>query len=76
MSCGVSHRHGLDPMLLWCRSAAVASIRPLIWELPHTAYIYAIYAANYLADYLSKLEHTGKRTIRLGPGNFKWWLEV
>ena len=35
MSCGVGHRRGLDPMLiwLWCRLAIVATIRPLAWEL-------------------------------------------
>ena len=39
MSCGVSHRYGLDPALLWlwCRPAAVAQIRPLAWESPYTA---------------------------------------
>ena len=37
MSCGVDCRHGSDLVLLWlwCRSAAVASIRPLAWELPY-----------------------------------------
>ena len=36
MSCGVGHRHGLDPALLWLwyRPAAVAVIRPLAWEPP------------------------------------------
>ena len=34
MSCGVGHRHGSDPMLLWCRPAAAAPIRPLALELP------------------------------------------
>ena len=31
MSCGVGHRCGLDPTLLWlwCRLAAVAPVRPL-----------------------------------------------
>ena len=29
MSCGVGHRRGLDLVLLWCRPAAVAPIRPL-----------------------------------------------
>ena len=34
MSCGVDHRSGSDPVLLWlwCRPAAVAPIRPLAWE--------------------------------------------
>ena len=42
MSCGVGHRHSLDPMLLWlwCRPAATAPIRPLAWEPP-----YAVVAA-------------------------------
>ena len=37
MSCGIGHRCGLDPSLLWlwCRRAAVALIRPLPWELPY-----------------------------------------
>ena len=37
MSCGVSCRCSLDPVLLWLwhRLAAVALIRPLAWELPH-----------------------------------------
>ena len=34
VSCGVGHRHGLDPMLLWHRLAA-SPIRPLAWELPY-----------------------------------------
>ena len=34
MGCGVGHRRGLDPALLWlwCRPAAAALIRPLGWE--------------------------------------------
>ena len=37
MSCGVGRRGGLDLALLWlwCRPAAVASIRPLAWEPPY-----------------------------------------
>ena len=37
MSCGVGHRRGSDPMLLWLwyRLAAVAPTRPLAWEPPH-----------------------------------------
>ena len=36
-SCGVGHRHGLDPVLLWLwrRPAATAPIRPLAWESPY-----------------------------------------
>ena len=35
MSCGVGHRLGSDPALLWLwrRPAAVAPIGPLAWEL-------------------------------------------
>ena len=37
-SCGVCRRRGSDPALLWlwCRLVAVAPIRPLAWEPPHT----------------------------------------
>ena len=37
MSCGVGHRRGLDPKLLWLwrRPAATAPIRPLAWEPSH-----------------------------------------
>ena len=35
MSCGVGHRYGLDPMLLWHRLAAAALIWSLAWELPY-----------------------------------------
>ena len=36
LSCGIGHRHGLDPALLWLwrRPAATASIWPLAWEIP------------------------------------------
>ena len=37
MSCGVGHRRGSDPTLLWLwrRPVATASIRPLAWEPPY-----------------------------------------
>ena len=37
MSCGVGHRHGSDPELLWLwhRPAATTPIRPLAWEPPY-----------------------------------------
>ena len=37
MSCGVGRRGGSDLALLWLwrRPAAVAPIRPLVWELPY-----------------------------------------
>ena len=39
MSCGVGHRWGSDLVLLWlwCKLAAVLSIRPLAWEPPCAA---------------------------------------
>jgi len=39
VSCGVGHRHGSDPTLLWLwrRLVATAPIRPLAWEPPYTA---------------------------------------
>ena len=36
MSCGVGQRCGLDPELLWCKTAAAAPMQPLTWE-PHYA---------------------------------------
>ena len=37
MSCGVGHRRGLDPSLLWlwCRLAATVLVQPLAWEPPY-----------------------------------------
>ena len=35
MNCGVGHRLGSDPMLLWL--GAVALIGPLAWKPPYTA---------------------------------------
>ena len=37
--CGIGHRLGSDPELLWlsCRPAATAPIQPLDWELPYAA---------------------------------------
>ena len=39
MSCGVGHRHGSDPTLLWLWHSLVATalIRPLSWEPPYAA---------------------------------------
>ena len=46
VSCGVGHRRGSDPALLWlwCRLAAAAPIGPLAWEPP-----YAMRAAQEMA---------------------------
>ena len=37
MNCSIGHRCGLDLVLLWlwCRLAAAAPFRPLVWELPY-----------------------------------------
>ena len=37
MSCGVGHRRGSDPALLWLwyRPAAIALIQPLAWGPPY-----------------------------------------
>ena len=37
VSCGVGHRRGSDPSLLWLwhRPVATAPMRPLAWELPY-----------------------------------------
>ena len=32
---GVGHRCGSDPVLLWCRLAAIAPIQPLAWEFSY-----------------------------------------
>ena len=39
MSCGVGHRRGSDPTLLWLwyRLAATALIQPLAWEPPYAS---------------------------------------
>ena len=39
MSCGVGHRGGSDPVLLWLwrRPVAIPPIRPLAWEPPYAA---------------------------------------
>ena len=39
VTCGVGHRQGSDPELLWlwCRPAAIAPIRPLSWKPPYAA---------------------------------------
>ena len=39
MSCGVGHRCGSDPALLWLchRPAATVLISPLVWEPPYAA---------------------------------------
>ena len=59
MSCGVGHRCGLDPVLLWLwyRLAAAAPIRPLAWEPP-----YAVGAAQEMAKKKKDKKQTHKKT--------------
>ena len=35
MSCGVGHRHGSDPPLLWRKPATTVPNGPLAWEPPY-----------------------------------------
>ena len=39
MGCGVGHRGGWDPVLLWLwrRPAVAAPVLPLAWEPPHAS---------------------------------------
>ena len=58
MSCGVGHRRGSDPPLLWLwrRLTAAAPIRPLAWEPP-----YAAGAAQEMAKRPKKKERKKKK---------------
>ena len=39
MNCGVGHRRGSDPSLLWlwCRLTAIPPMGPLAWKPPYVA---------------------------------------
>ena len=64
MSCGVGHRRGSDPALLWLwrRPAAIAAIRPLAWKPP--------YAAG-AAQEMAKRPKKKKIIIIINNNNFK-----
>ena len=64
MSCGVGHRRGLDPTLLWlwCRPAAAALIGPLAWEPP-----YAVGVA-LRKQKKTKKRKEGRKVEKRGPG--------
>jgi len=64
VSCGVGHRHGSDPDLLWLwhRPAAVALTRPLAWELQ--------YAVTADLENQKKKKKKGKSTITIQVGIF------
>ena len=61
MSCGVGHRCGSDPVLLWLwrRLAATAPIRPLAWEPPC-----ATGAAQEMAEKTKKKKKKKKKKER------------
>ena len=61
MSCGVGHRCGLDPALLWLwyRPAATAPIQPLAWEPP-----YASGAAQEMAERQKKKKKKKRKKER------------
>ena len=63
MSCGVGHRRGSDPALLWPwrRPAAIAPIQPLSWEPP-----YAAGAAPEIAKRQKTNKQTNKQTKNSG----------
>ena len=68
MSCGVGHRHGSDPTLLWlwCRPAATAPNGPLAWEP-----LYATGAAVKSKKQASKQERKKERKRRRKEGRKK-----
>ena len=54
MGCGVDRRCGSDLVLLWLgrRPAAVAPIRPLVWETPYAAGAeYAFWSKSHKNDF-------------------------
>ena len=61
MSCGLSHRHGLDLALLWlwCRLSAAVLIQPLAWEL-----LYAVDVALKGQQKKKKKRKEGKPNVK------------
>ena len=57
MSCGVGHRRGLDPALLWhwSRPAATAPVRPLVWEPPYALGVALEKTKIYILLYLCNI---------------------
>ena len=72
MSCGVGRRHGTDPALLWlwCRVAATALIRPLVWELPCAANMALKRPKKKKKQLLSYGRQCGSLCILLSPQHF------
>ena len=63
MSCGIGHRRGSDPTLLWLwhRPAAIAVIQLLAWELPYAADA-ALQSKNIY--YYQTLNSTGNKLLQ------------
>ena len=58
MSCAVGHRHGSDPVWLWCRPASATVFLPFAWELA-----YAVGAA--LKSQKNEVQKTQMQAYRL-----------
>ena len=83
MNCGVGHRLGSDPALLWlwCRLVAAAQIRPLTWELPYAMGVALKRQNKEIKMFLSWRSHCGSAEINptclhevvdLIPGLAQW----
>ena len=66
MSCGVGHRRGSDPALLWLwrRLAAAAPIQPLAWEPPYATGV-ALEKAKRPKKKKSRNSHHGSEETNL-----------
>jgi len=67
MSCGAGRRCGSDLALLWlwCRTAAVALIRPLAWE--------SMYAASAALKRQKKKKKKKKEERKKESKTGSWW---
>ena len=83
VSCSVGHRCGLDAMWLWlwCRLAAIAPIRPLVWEPPYAIDVAlkskkTKYKTNKQTKNKKKIEtdsQTWRTDLRLPKGRGREW---
>ena len=83
MSCGVGHRHGLDPTFLWLwrRPVAMAPIRLLAWEPPYAegaALEKAKRQTNKQANKQKTISETAKLTSTnvIGTWNTTHWMSI
>ena len=74
MSCGVGHRRGSGPMLLWlwCRLAATAPIRPLAWGPPHAVRAALEMAKEKKKKKTKRIQHSVLKDAGLIPGLAQW----